>query len=79
MTDRELLRVYGHVLTAKEREVFELSVRGLSQRAIALALGLHRSTVVSRMETGTKRFRDALREGETATRRLHQSQREEPA
>lgn len=63
MNDRELLRAHGHLLTVKEREVFELYVRGLSQRAIAYALGLHRSTVVSRMETGTKRFRDAMREG----------------
>lgn len=62
MNSRELLRIYGHVLTPKEREVFDLYVRGLSQRTIALALNLHRSTVVSRLESGTKRLRDAVAE-----------------
>lgn len=62
MTDRELLERYGHVLTEKEREVLELSVRGMSQRAIAYALDISRSTVQSRLETAHRRLRLARKE-----------------
>lgn len=62
LTDAMILREHGHVLTEKEREVFELAARGLSQRTIALALGLSRSAVQSRIETGSKRLRNAVAE-----------------
>ena len=65
MNERDVFRSYGHVLTVKEREVFDLALRGLSQRSIALALGLTRSAVQSRIETGSKRLRDASAEGST--------------
>lgn len=55
--DREILRLHGHVLTAKELEVCSLYSRGLSQRAIAFSLNLARSTVQSRLETATRRLR----------------------
>lgn len=58
--NRRILGEHGHVLTVKEREVFELYVRGLSQRAIALALGITRSAVQSRLETGTRRLRGEI-------------------
>lgn len=58
-----LLEQHRHLLTEKEREVFDLAARGLSQRTIALALGLSRSAVQSRLETGAKRLRDAVAEG----------------
>lgn len=64
MTDRELLERFGDVLTGKEREVLELYVRGMSQRAIALALDLSRSAVQSRIETASRRLRLARKEAE---------------
>lgn len=60
MNDRDLLTEYGATLTPKELEVFLLVARGMSQRQISLALNLHRSTVRSRIESGTKRLRDAV-------------------
>ena len=60
-----LLVKYGDRLTEKERAVLELQVRGLSQRAIALALGVSRSAVQSRIETATRKLRQIVRE-ETA-------------
>ena len=57
-----LFEKHRHLLTDKEREVFDLAARGLSQRTIALALGLSRSAVQSRIETGSKRLRDAVAE-----------------
>lgn len=66
MNDRELFKRHGHLLTHKEREVFELYIRGLSQRTIALAVNLTRSGVVSRLETATRRLHQAQREETTA-------------
>lgn len=62
MNDLQLFKAHGYVLTVKEHEVFELHIRGLSQRTIALALGLSRSTVQSRLETGTRRLHNASRQ-----------------
>jgi len=52
----EMLTLYGHLLTSKEREVFALSARGLSQRSTALALGLSRSAVQSRLENASRKI-----------------------
>lgn len=64
VTDRDLLDEHGHVLTAKEREVVDLYARGLSQRTIALALGISRSSVRSRFESARAKFIKALEEEE---------------
>lgn len=65
-TYKDALEEHREVLTAKEREVFDLMLRGLSQRQIGLALGISRSAVQSRFETGAKRLRDAVAETEDA-------------
>lgn len=43
-------------LTVKQREVWELHRRGIGTRTIALALNLHRSTVVSHLESARRRL-----------------------
>jgi DNA-binding CsgD family transcriptional regulator len=51
-------------LTFKEHEVVQLTNRGLSQRTIALALGISRSAVQSRLENATRKIQRA--KGEAA-------------
>jgi DNA-binding CsgD family transcriptional regulator len=51
-------------LTPKECEVVQLTNRGLSQRTIALALGISRSAVQSRLENATRKIQRA--KGEAA-------------
>jgi DNA-binding CsgD family transcriptional regulator len=65
MTDQQLLQQHGHLLTTKEREACELHNRGLSQRTIALALNISRSSVQSRLETATRKLRHAHKEHAT--------------
>lgn len=53
MTDRELA---PHVLTPNELEAWTLADRGMSQRTIALALHISRSTVRSRLENAARKI-----------------------
>jgi DNA-directed RNA polymerase specialized sigma24 family protein len=64
--DVQLYQAHGHLLTDKEHAVYELHIRGLSQRAIAYAFDVSRSSVQSRLETGIRRLRLASRNQETA-------------
>lgn len=57
-----VLEKHRQLLTAKEVQVMELSVRGMSQRSIAFALGISRSSVQSRLETATRKIRQAMKE-----------------
>ena len=43
-------------LTAREREVVDLYKRGMSQRAIALALGISRSAVRDRLDAAGRKL-----------------------
>jgi DNA-binding NarL/FixJ family response regulator len=61
MKDRDLLTKHGHLLTTKEHAVIELYIRGLSQRTIALALDISRSSVQSRLETAIRKLRIATK------------------
>jgi DNA-binding CsgD family transcriptional regulator len=60
--DQQLLDNAG--LTPNELKVVELANRGLSQRTIALALGISRSAVQSRLENATRKINRA--KGEVA-------------
>lgn len=62
LNDRMILLRFGDRLTEKELQVLELQARGMSQRMIALALGLSRSAVQSRLETATRRLKQILEE-----------------
>ena len=64
MSDATILRDHGHRLTVNEREVLELVVRGFSQRQIALARGLSRSTVQSQIKSAIERLRVVVAETE---------------
>lgn len=59
MTPAELLelRITG-VITAKQYDVLNLRLRGLSQRQIALALRISREAVRDRERAGTRRIAD---------------------
>lgn len=46
-------------LTPAEHEAWTLHTRGLSQRAIALALGISRSSVRARLENATRKLNHA--------------------
>ncbi len=61
VSDADLFRLHGKLLTDNERAVFSLYVRGVSQRTIALGLDLSRSAVQSRLETGRRRMYIAMR------------------
>lgn len=52
MTDRDP----ATTLTPAEHEAWTLANRGLSQRAIALALGISRSSVRARLENATRKL-----------------------
>lgn len=58
--NRQSYERHKQALTANERAVCDLSVRGLSQRTIALALGISRSAVQSRLENAARKLRKAL-------------------
>lgn len=53
MTDREIART---VCTPSEYTAWDLADRGMSQRAIALHLGLTRSSVRSRLEEARRKI-----------------------
>lgn len=56
----EVVGVAGYhahgVITAAEREVLELIVAGRSQRQVALALGVSRSSVRCRLESAARKI-----------------------
>jgi DNA-binding CsgD family transcriptional regulator len=54
-------------LTDKEREVVDLYERGMSQRAIAVYLGVSRSTVRDRIANAAMKAQRAQREHSAAT------------
>ena len=54
--DPEALAQLPETLTAREREVVELHAKGMSQRAIALALGISRSAVRARLENAGRKL-----------------------
>lgn len=56
----------NHPLTAKELDAHRLHERGMSQRAIALALDISRSTVRTRLENAHRKLELAQRD-QTAT------------
>jgi DNA-binding CsgD family transcriptional regulator len=58
VTDRDLAAT---VLTPRELEAWQLSDRGLSERAIALALDISRSAVRSRLENARRKLHRARR------------------
>lgn len=57
-TDRQIA---DQTLTAKELEAWTLADRGMSERAIALALEVSRSSVRSRLENARRKIRAARR------------------
>lgn len=59
MTDREIAEM---VCTPKELEAFVLAYRGMSDRSIALALDLSRSTVKDRLERARRKIHRARRD-----------------
>ena len=58
MTTAELL-IEAAGLTPNERRALDLQERGLSQRTIALALGISRSAVQSRLENAARKINRA--------------------
>lgn len=50
------------VCTEAELEAWRLVQRGMSQRAISLALGISRSSVRDRVESAARKVADALEE-----------------
>lgn len=66
MTVPPVLARARQVLTVREFEAFELAVRGMSTRSIALALGVSRSAVRSRLENAHRKIHAATRK-ETAS------------
>jgi DNA-binding CsgD family transcriptional regulator len=56
VNDADLLKVAERVCTAKELEAYHLVSRGLSERAVALALGLSRSAVRGRLENARRKI-----------------------
>lgn len=58
MTDLELART---VCTPKELDAYELRCRHMSERAIALTLGISRSAVQSRLENARRKISAARR------------------
>lgn len=54
------------VCTPKEREALDLYNRGLSERAIALALDVSRSAIRSRLENARRKIAQAKRDTEAA-------------
>ncbi len=63
--DREMLDVARRVCTQKQVQVLELVARGMSQRAVGMALGIGRETVRGHMDAGMARVR-ATTGGEAA-------------
>lgn len=59
MTNRELATT---VLTANELEAWTLSERGMSERTIALALDISRSSVRSRLENARRKLARARKD-----------------
>lgn len=57
MTDTELHNHARTVLTPKQLEVWLLAEGGMTERGIALALGLARGTVRDHLEAATRRLR----------------------
>jgi predicted DNA-binding protein YlxM (UPF0122 family) len=67
MTDRELLERYGHTLTQREYEAFELHrIRKMSQYAVADHLRISRSAVRARVRESERKLHRALRSEEAA-------------
>jgi DNA-binding CsgD family transcriptional regulator len=67
MSDRDSVIVAGHKvalvwLTPAELESWILAERGMSQRNIALALGVSRSTIRSRLENAARKLAQAQKE-----------------
>ena len=58
--NRQSYERHKATLTDNERAVCQLSLQGLSQRTIALALGISRSAVQSRLENAARKLRKAL-------------------
>jgi DNA-binding CsgD family transcriptional regulator len=54
-----------HPLTPKEHETWQLHIRGMSTRAIALALNVSRSTIRSRLENATRKHAQQTRSTNT--------------
>lgn len=61
MTRRDYDR-FKHVLSDREAEACDLSLKGLSQRTIAFALGVSRSAVQSRLENASRKLANARKE-----------------
>lgn len=62
MTDPDLIRLATQVCTPKELQAYELAARGMSERAIALALDLSRSAVRARLESAKRKIEQARKE-----------------
>lgn len=59
MTDVELARQH---CTPKEQAAYELAYLGVSERSIALHLGISRSAVQSRLENARRKIHSARKE-----------------
>lgn len=59
MTDHDIART---VCTPKELEAFHLATKGMSERAIALALDISRSSVRARLENAHRKIHRARKE-----------------
>lgn len=60
------LPIARRVCTPKEIAAYELHIRGMSERAIALHLRISRSAVQSRLENARRKITHALTDQETA-------------
>lgn len=59
MNDRTLLKLARRTLTVNEYIAYELAAKGMSQRTIALALGISRSAVQSRLDNAQRKLEAA--------------------
>ncbi len=57
MNDRHLLQLARRTLTPNEYDAYQLAAKGMSQRTIALAQGISRSAVQSRLDNAHRKLR----------------------
>jgi DNA-binding NarL/FixJ family response regulator len=62
MTDQELRDLASDVLTARQLEVWRLHEAGMTERGIALHLGLARATIRDHLEAATRRLGSGAKE-----------------
>ncbi len=57
-TDHQLFKHAQTILTPNEYDTYQLAIKGMSQRTIALAQGISRSSVQSRLDNAHRKLKE---------------------